>query len=52
MPNSSNETSVTVRVDTYRVLKRVREDLSYATFDMVIRRAIVEKFPEFAYDLD
>lgn len=35
---------IEIRADTYAVLRRLREDRSYETFDMLIREALQKTF--------
>ena len=42
---------VRVRWNTYQALRRIREDDSYPTFDMVIKKALREAYPRYAADL-
>lgn len=51
MTRNPHQQVIGIRSDTYAVLRRIREDRSHPTFDMVIREALRKAFPAEACDL-
>ncbi len=49
--NSPNQKLVSVRVDTFHVLQRIRLDESYQTYDHIVREALKRVYPRYAFDL-